>query len=378
MPALSARSPANPEERSPARIIGDSLDWLVLATVVLCCLGIVLAVSVGGPQSEGGAMTAMRGQGSKLFVGLVAFLVCAVVPLHLLWRFSPLAFWFSTGLVYFAAFFGAAVNGASRWIGFAGFQFQPVELARVFGVLYIARLIAESGAQIRTLRGGTVRVMLPALVLAGGLLIQPDHGNAAFVLALFGVMAIVGGVPLLHFLLLAIPGIAALIYVILQQDYAVDRLLGFMEPERGGQVWQSLVAISSGGLLGRGLGDGWMKMGFVPEAQNDFVFAVLGEELGLLGTTVVLSLYVTLGVMGMRLVLNCRDRFLRSIVFGFVVALCAQAAINLLVVTGMAPAKGIDLPFLSSGGTSLVACLAAVGLVGNAARADARYYSGRQ
>ena len=158
----------------------------------------------------------------------------------------------------------------------------------------------------------------------------------------------------------------------------VDRLTGFLEPEIGGQVFQS---------QGRdrlrwsasveGLGNGWMKLGFVPEAQNDFVFAIIGEELGLLGSLIVLFLYTSIAVMGLRLVLRCRDRFLRSIVFGFVAAICIQTSINLLVVTGLAPAKGIDLPFLSSGGTSMVVYLAAVGLIGNAARADARYFSGR-
>ena len=360
------------------RIVQDSLDWLLLSTVVLCCLGIVMAVSVTGPQPEGGAISAMRGQGAKLFVGLVGFLVMAIMPLHLLWRFSPLAFWLSTGLVYAAAYLGSTVNGASRWINFAGIQFQPVDLARLLGVAYVARLIAEAGPGIKSFRTGTLRIMAPAAILAGGLLLQPDNGNAAFVLALFSLMAIVAGVPLRHFAIVAIPGLIGLVYVVAQKSYAVERLTEFMQPEPGSQVWQSLVAISSGGLLGRGLGDGWMKMGFVPEAQNDFVFAVIGEELGLLGTTVVLSLFVAMGVMGLRLVLHCKDRFMRSMVFGFVVAICAQASINLLVVTGMAPAKGIDLPFLSSGGTSLVACLAAVGLIGNAARADARYYSGRQ
>jgi cell division protein FtsW len=151
-----------------------------------------------------------------------------------------------------------------------------------------------------------------------------------------------------------------------------------MTPERGGQVFQSLVSISSGGVAGQGLGDGWMKMGFVPEAHNDFIFAVICEELGLIGGLLVLALYATIGVMGLRLVMQCRERFLRSVVFGFTVAICMQASINLLVVTGMAPAKGIDLPFLSSGGTSLVVYLAAVGLIGNAARADARIQAGRQ
>jgi cell division protein FtsW len=171
-----------------------------------------------------------------------------------------------------------------------------------------------------------------------------------FVLALCSLMALVAGVSFRHFAVVAIPGLAGLIWVAIQKSYVIDRLTGFLTPEVGGQVWQSKIAIASGGLVGQGVGNGWMKMGFVPEAQNDFVFAIIGEELGLLGTFFVLALYATIGVMGLRLVLQCQDRFLRSLVFGFIVAICTQASINLLVVTGMAPAKGIDLPFLNSGG----------------------------
>jgi cell division protein FtsW len=143
-----------------------------------------------------------------------------------------------------------------------------------------------------------------------------------------------------------------------------------LQIEPGGQVWQSLIAISSGGLLGVGLGNGWMKMGFVPESGNDFVFAIIGEELGFAGSLLVLGLYAAIGVVGVRLVMQMQDPFCRMVVFGLSFALCAQAAINLLVVTGLAPAKGIDLPFLSSGGTSLVFSLGAIGLIGNAARSD--------
>ena len=349
----------------------------MLATVVLCCLGLIMAVSVSGPQPGVGALLAMKGQGAKLAVGLVAFLVMAMLPLRFLWRFAAPAFWVATGLVYAAAFFGVTVNGARRWIQFTGMQFQPVDVARLCVVVYVARLIVEAGDEIRDLRVGALRIMTPPLVLATGLLLQPDNGNAVFVLALCSLIAVVAGVRLRHFALVAIPGLLGVIIVATQKTYVLDRL-DFLDPERGSQVWQSLVAIASGGLVGQGLGNGWMKMGFVPEAQNDFIFAIIGEELGLLGSFLVLGLYTTIGVMGLRLVFGCRDRFLRSIVFGLIVAICMQATINLLVVTGMAPPKGIDLPFLSSGGTSLVAYLAAVGLIGNAVRADARFYSGRK
>lgn len=380
MAALDAQKDAEAFLEDDEQVVRRSLDWLMLATVVLCCFGLIMAVSIAGPREGVGAMLAMKAQGAKLAVGLVAFLVMAMMPLDILWRFCGVGFWSATGLCYVAAFFGGATKGASRWIHIGGMQFQPVDVARFFAVIYVARLIAlaEDSGELQRFRRGTLRIMAPPLVLAGGLVLQPDNGNAMFTLALCCLMALVAGVAIRHFALVAIPGLCLLIVAALQKSYVLDRLTGFLTPEVGGQVWQSMVAIASGGLLGQGLGNGWMKMGFVPEANNDFVFAIIGEEFGLLGSFVVLFLYTTVGVMGLRLVFRCRDRFLRSVVFGFVVALCTQASINLLVVTGMAPAKGIDLPFLSSGGTSLVICLAAVGLIGNAARADVRYFSGRQ
>ena len=136
------------------------------------------------------------------------------------------------------------------------------------------------------------------------------------------------------------------------------------------QVGLGLVAVGSGGVFGRGLGQGWMKMHYVPEAHNDFVFAIIAEEFGFLGSLFVLCAYSTFGYLCYRLVVQVKDPFLRYVVCGYALMVCMQAAVNLLVVSGWAPAKGIDLPFVSTGGTSLVFCLAAVGLIGNAVRSD--------
>lgn len=355
-----------------------SLDWMMLAVALLCCVGLIMAVSVSGSDMSIGVLLAMKSQGYKLAVGLVLFLIVAMVPIQWFWYAARPMFWTFTLLVCLAAWFGPSFNGAHRWIDLGAVTFQPVDIARFFVIIYTARLITEVGEDIRDFRRGVVRVMLPSVVLAAGLLAQPDNGNALFTLALCSCMAIVAGVPLRHFAAAALPVLAASMWVVVQNSYAVERLTGFLVPERGGQVWQSLVALSSGGITGEGLGNGWMKMGYVPEAHNDFIFAIIGHELGLLGSVVVIALFVVIGITGLRMVLRCEERFLRSMVFGFTVAICMQACINLLVVTGMAPAKGIDLPFLSSGGTGLVVYLAAVGLIGNAVRADAQFHSGRQ
>lgn len=348
------------------------LDWLMLAAAGLCCLGLVMAVSIQGPRSDHGPLLALKGQGAKLAAGLVAFLIAVMVPLELLRRRARLVFLITTGLCYVAAFFGTPVHGARRWINFAGMQFQPADLARLGVVLFTAALIAEAGSSVRSFRQGFVHTLWPAAVLAFALLLQPDNGNAVFVLTLVALMGLVAGVRFRWFLLLGAPVLCMFGALAFTRDYVKHRLVGFLDIQPGSQVGQSLVAISSGGLTGQGLGNGWMKMGFVPEASNDFIFAIIGEELGLVGGILVLTLYGTIGYTGFRLVMDTRDGFRRYLILGLTLALCMQATINLLVVTGMAPAKGIDLPLVGSGGTNLVLCLAAVGLIGNAARADAR------
>lgn len=347
--------------------IGE-LDWLMLAVLALCCLGLVMAVSVQGPQI--GPLTAMKSQGSRLLVGLAAFLLCAFIPLGYWRRHAIGLFAVAVALCLAAALFGHDAKGAYRWIRIQSFQFQPVELARFSLIILCAALLARAGPLRSTMRYGFVPVMGSAGLLAMALVLQPDHGNAAFVLALASCMALVAGVRSRHFLLAGLPGLAVMALFMRDYEYVGRRVGEFMAIRPGTQVGQSLVAIASGGVAGRGLGDGWMKMGFVSEARNDFVFAAISEELGFFGSVFVLGLYAVIGYVGFRLVCMIRDPFLRYVVLGFSLVLCMQASINLLVTTGLAPAKGIDLPFISSGGTNLVFSLAAVGIIGNAARTE--------
>lgn len=346
------------------------LDLLMAAVVVLCCLGLVIAVSVQGPQK--GTLKALQGQGSKLLLGLVAFLGCATVSLRMLRRLAMPGFVVGTGLCLCAALLFRSAKGAHRWIRVTdSLTFQPVEVARFTMIVLLAALVSNLGKDVERFRGGFLKVMGPALILAGALVLQPDLGNAIFTVAIAAVIAIVAGVRWRWFLAAASVLVAGVVWHVQRKAYAQDRITGFLDVREGSQVGQSITAIASGGVSGQGLGNGWMKMGFVPEAGNDFVFAVVGEELGLLGSVAVVALFAVIAWVGWRLVLATEDRFCKFLVLGFTTAVCLQAALNLYVVTGLAPAKGIDLPFLSSGGTNLVFALAAIGIIGNAARSDA-------
>jgi cell division protein FtsW len=342
----------------------------MLVTMSLCCLGLVMAVSVKGAQVGVGPLLVMKAQGSKLLAGLVLFFLAAVTPMHLIRRLAMPAFVAATICCLLPHVISREINGARRWIHIGSSQFQPVEPARFFLILAVSWLLARAGNGLRSFGRGFLPAMGCTLVLAAALVLQPDNGNALIVLALGGCLALVAGVRFLWFLPIAALGLAGLFFAATRHDYVKSRLTGFLEPRADSQVGLGLIAVGSGGAFGRGLGQGWMKMGYVPEANNDFIFAVIAEELGYLGSLFVLGAFSVFGYVCYRLVTKVKDPFLRYVVCGYSLMICMQAAANLLVVSGWAPAKGIDLPFVSTGGTSLMFCLAAVGLIGNAARTD--------
>jgi cell division protein FtsW len=346
------------------------LDWLMLVVVALCCLGLVMAVSVRGAQIDVGPLRVMKEQGSKVLAGLVAFLLAALTPMHVVRRWALPCFLVATACCLLPHVIGRDVKGAARWIHVGSLQFQPVEPARFFLVLAVAWLLAKAGPGITGFRRGFLPAMGCTLALVTALALQPDNGNALLVLALASIMSLVAGVSFRWFVPVAVAGLVGLTVVAMQHDYVQRRIADLMQTKSDSQVGLGLIAVGSGGVLGRGLGQGWMKMNYVPEAHNDFVFAIVAEELGYVGSLFVLGAFTAFGVVCFRLVGKVRDPFLRYVVCGYALMICMQAAVNLLVVSGWAPAKGIDLPFVSTGGTSLMFCLAAVGLIGNAARSD--------
>jgi cell division protein FtsW len=370
MTSIVANGKSRGRVREVAAVHLKELDWLMLVTVALCCLGLVMAVSVRGSQIDVSPFEVMKQQGVKLLAGLVAFLLAALTPMSLVRRAAMPAFLLATAACFLVPLLGEPVKGAYRWIRIGTMQFQPVEPARFFLVLAISWILARAGHGLRSFRRGFLPAMGCAVLLVAALLSQPDHGNALLVLGLASCIALVAGVRVLHFLPFAVLGLGGFALAAVQHDYVRGRLTDFLDTRPDSQVGLGLIAVGSGGLLGRGLGQGWMKMNYVPEAHNDFVFAIVAEELGFVGSLFVLAAFTTFGFVCYRLVCKVKDPFLRYVVCGYALMVCMQAAANLLVVSGWAPAKGIDLPFVSTGGTSLMFCLAAVGLIGNAARTD--------
>lgn len=271
-------------------------------------------------------------------------------------------------LAVFVPGIGARINGARRWLNLGPFSFQPSELAKFAVLVFMADFMTRKVHLLGDLRRG----FLPPVILSGVLfllvIVEPDFGTAALTMMLIGAMMLMGGVKgsfLAWTGALALPMAGILV---LTASYRVRRLLAFWDPwsdaeGKGYQVVQSLVALGNGGFFGAGLGASNQKLLYLPSSYSDFIFAILGEEMGCLGALLVLGLYGALLWLGWRIARSARSPFSALLARGITLALVLQAAINIAVVTGTVPTKGIPLPFISFGGSSLVVSLAAVGIL---------------
>ena len=266
--------------------------------------------------------------------------------------------------------FGQAINGTRRWLRLGGVSFQPVELAKLAFVIYLARFLSRRGEAVQGFWGGAVPPAVIGGVLAALVLRQPDLGNSLTLLALAFTLLFLAGARPRHLLLLAAPALPLLAVAVYLAPYRWRRILAFLNPESdprgsGFQIIQSFLAIGSGGLLGRGLGGSKQKLFYLPEPHTDFVFAVIAEELGLIGGVTVIALFMVLIWRGLRAGLRAPDRFGAYLALGLTTMLATEALVNLGVVTGSLPTKGLPLPFVSFGGSALFMTLLSTGILLN-------------
>jgi cell division protein FtsW len=305
-------------------------------------------------------------------------LLVSRLPLRV-WHAFALPLWaLVLVLLTVTLFAGVSVNGAQRWLAIPGIAvaFQPAELAKFATVMAVAVVLSrrEGHAAVPVSRFGIAIALagLPAALC----IFQPDLGNAVLLLGLAGLLLFVAGAPLRSLVppaAFATVGVAA--YSLLNR-YALSRWTGFLDPwetsqEEGYQLVQSFVAFGRGGLLGVGLGDGRQKLFYLPEVHTDFILAGIAEELGLIGVLVVLGAFAALLVAGVRIALRCRQRFAMLLAFGMTGLLTVPALINAAVVMGVAPTKGLTLPLLSYGRSSLIVSCVAIGVLLGVARSQA-------
>ncbi|HTA94652.1 MAG TPA: putative lipid II flippase FtsW [Verrucomicrobiae bacterium] len=308
-------------------------------------------------------------------LGFVACAVMAVLDYAILKKLAWPVFIGSLFLAIcvFVPHIGIKLNGAHRWISKFGFTFQPSELVKITLIVMLAWYCDRSQRKMDTFKRG---IIFPSIIIAfalGLIFVEPDRGTTILLAAVSGMMLLVAGVQLKHLLLPALAGAAALAVSILHSPMRMNRIAAWLHPQdhlNGAalQAHQSMIALGAGGVTGLGLGNGLQKLGYVPEIQSDFIFANIGEELGLIATLFVVLAFLLIAICGICIALNSRDNFGCLLATGVTFLISLQAAINIGVVTSVLPNKGLALPFISSGGSSLLAMLIGVGILLSVAR----------
>ncbi|WP_175988832.1 stage V sporulation protein E [Bacillus sp. Marseille-Q1617] len=268
---------------------------------------------------------------------------------------------------------GVLRNGSRSWIGVGAFSIQPSEFMKLAMIAFLAKYLSENQKYITSFRKGVLPSLLLVFSAFGMIMLQPDLGTGTVMVGTCVVMIFISGARVMHFAWLGIAGLAGFAALVLSAPYRIKRITSFLDPwedplNSGFQIIQSLYAIGPGGLFGLGLGESRQKFFYLPEPQNDFIFAILAEELGFIGGTFVLLLFSLILWRGVRIALGAPDLFGSFLAVGIVSMIAIQVMINVGVVTGLMPVTGITLPFLSYGGSSLTLMLMAVGVLLNISR----------
>lgn len=351
-----------------------SIYFLVLAVAALIVLGIVMLFSTGAfaQDSHGDPFFFLKRQSLWLGIGILACVAGAIVD-YQFWQ-RTWWMWFAASAILLALCFvphiGLRINGARRWVNFRVLTFQPSDFAKVAAIAFLAHWYSKYQDESGTfLRGFAAPIAITGILMA---LIarEIDMGTTALIGGTMFVVMFVGGSSLKYIAPLAVSGIAGTLYLGFHMKERLGRMLAFMDLDKyketyGLQQWQALIAFGSGGVHGLGLGNGVEKFSYLPFAHTDFIFPMIGEELGLCATLGVVFCYMVIIVFGTIIAMQARDRFGMLFGFGVVVMVALQAALNIGVTTSLLPNKGLPLPFISYGGSNLVFCLLGVGILIN-------------
>lgn len=341
---------------------------------------ICVLLGVGIQMVHSASLTSMPGVSERVFLGrhllflgiaVACGLVASRVTAEFLQRHAMrlLSVFLILLVLVLIPGFGTRVNGAQRWLRFGSLSLQPSEIGRLVMPLIAARLLTDSRLQTTSSFRRVCLTLLPLVVVLPLVAIEPDLGATIFLALGFVVALFIGGWPIRYFIGCAVLAIPAIVSLFALKSYQMKRITGFMAAWRDlssapWQIRQSLMSLGSGGLEGTGIGGGWQKLSYLPEANTDFVFAVIGEELGLAGTLTVIVIWLGVFLTG-RAVLRPLPRNSFEWIFGstLVIQIVMQALANVAVVTAMVPPKGVPHPFISYGGTNLLVNVVAVGLV---------------
>lgn len=363
--------------KSKKNTLQPSDFWITFCIVALTSIGVIMVFSASIYQSG-----ALYENQYKIFqkqfifslLGLVVMLLVSRISYKWYKRYAVLMIGVSFVLLVlvFVPGIGYYANGAYRWIRIFGQTLQTSEVAKIAVIIFMAATLSNMKDEVRSLRKGFLPYMLLLGVFCGVIILQPNLSTAIIIAGLILAMLFAGGGNLLHLFSL-LGGIGATGLYMILFTWRRDRWDDFIAGEAnalgtGWQPRQSILALGSGGVFGQGLGNGKQKMFFLPEPQNDFIFAHIGEELGLIGTLIILALFLILIWRGIKVAMDAPDAFSSLLAFGLVILVGLQVVINIAVVTRLIPVTGIPLPFISAGGSSVVILMGGMGILLNISR----------
>jgi cell division protein FtsW len=346
--------------------------WVWLTVLLLSLFGILMvydssvAIAI---RDFGNQYYYAREQAKWLIAGMAVLMLCSVIDYHF-WRTLALPMLLGTLVLLLAVFLpgiGVRALGAHRWINFGFFVLQPAELAKLTLVVYLSAWFTHSE------RDRFFSFLLLLVMVVGLVLIEPDLGTGIIIVTLAVILYFSSGAPLIHFAILVPVFAIAVLALAVISPYRMARLTTFLHPEvdtqgAGYHIHQALLAIGSGGLVGVGLGQSRQKYEYLPEANTDSIFAIIGEELGFIGAAAVILTFLFLIWRGLRIAKRAPDRFGTLVALGITVWIAVQTGINLSAMVALMPLTGVPLPFISYGGSSLIIVLAAVGILLNVSR----------
>ncbi|MEG1775539.1 MAG: putative lipid II flippase FtsW [Clostridia bacterium] len=360
------------------------VDWTLLLIVSLLLMGGLLALfsaTYYKAIDHGDALLEVKKQLIGVGLGAVLMLITSRIP-YTFWRQPSIVvagLAGSLGLLTLVLIPGIGVylNGSRRWLNIAGMSFQPSELAKIASILYLASTLSYRIQQVERLWRGILPLLLVPAAMFLLILQQPNLSTAGSIMIVAALMLLLAGAKWRYLALMGVGGLCVGALYAWTEPYRRERLLSFRNPfaqmsDEGYQLAQSLIAIGSGGLFGRGLGQGRQKFSYLPYPESDFIFAIVGEDFGLFGCIVVIVLFIAFAFAGMRIAVSCPDRYGCLLAAGITAMIVVQAFLNIGVVVGILPTTGLPLPFFSAGGTSISLLMASVGILLSVSRNCAR------
>jgi len=350
----------------------DATLLTILALLLMGGLLTLFSATYYKAVDHGDALLEVKRQLVGVGLGAVLMLATSRIP-YTFWRDSrvvvaSLAVSYLLLILVIIPGVGVYLNGSRRWLRIAGMSFQPSEVAKIASVLYLAATLSYRIRQVEKLFRGIVPLLIVPGLMFLLILEQPNLSTAGSIVIVAVLMMLLAGAKWHHLGLMGAAGLVVGSIYAWIEPYRRERLLSFRDPfaqmsDEGYQLSQSLIAIGSGGLFGRGLGQGRQKFSFLPYPESDFIFAIVGEDFGLFGCTIVILLFVAFAFAGMRIAVSCPDRYGCLLAAGLTAMITVQAALNIAVVIGVMPTTGLPLPFFSAGGTSVSLLMAATGII---------------